>query len=153
MTPRRLILLCNPASIRADGKPTGGRPSFTVADAAMAFSEASDDEFSAFSFRWGGWDSEYERCLLALRGVWADCAKQRWVAMPEDEETALYLCALVLREEHTPQTIKSRCVWMNVSKPTWYKRFRAPFIVLSQAFEMWCNEAERKAWKKLRQNA
>lgn len=153
MTPRRLILLCNPASIRADGKPTGGRPSFTVADAAMAFSEAAPIEMSAFAFRWGGWDSEYERCLLALWRVWLREKQKKWVGMPEDEETALRLCALVLREERAPQTVESRCAWMGVGKTTWHKRLRPAFIVLSQAFEMWCSEAERKAWKKLRRAA
>ena len=153
MTPRRLILICNPNSVRADGKPRGGRPSYTIADAAMAFSETSQTELAAFAYRWGGWDSEYERCLTALWRVWGEQKERPWVAMPKDEIVALRLCALVLREERATQTVKSSCEWMGVKKTTWHKKLRRPYIVLSQAFEMWCNEAERKAWKKLRQAA
>jgi hypothetical protein len=153
MTPRRLILLCNPTSIKADGKPLGGKPSFTPADAAMAFCDATSDELAAFAYRWGGWDSEYERCLLFLWRTWDRSRQQKWVGMPEDEEEALRLCALVLREERAPQTVGSRCAWMGVKERTWHRRLRPAFIVLSQSFEMLCNDAERKAWRRLRQAA
>ena len=145
MNPRRLILLCNPSSIRADGKPLGGQPSFTPADAAIAFSRASPIELSAFGFRWGGWDSEYERCLLALLKV----AERHDREMPNGE-SLLRLCALVLREERRPQTADSRAAWMGCKRAWWYRHYRKPYTRLSQAFELWCSACEGKAWKAIK---
>jgi hypothetical protein len=146
MNPRRLILLCNPSSIKADGKPVGGRPAYTPADAAYAFCDSSPKELAAFAFRWGGWDSEYERCFMAL----LDVARRNRDEMPKDEETLLRLVALVLREERRPQTYESRAAWMGCKRAWWHRHYRKPYARLSQAFEVWCSVCERKASKRLK---
>lgn len=146
MNPRRLILLCNPASIKADGKPVGGRPAYTPADAAFAFAAASPTELAAFAFRWGGWDSEYERCFHAL----AEVARRNAAEMPKDRQVLFRLIALVLREERRPQTAESRAAWMGCKRAWWYRHYRKPYNRLSQAFEVWCSVCERKAAKRLK---
>lgn len=157
MTPARLISLCAARGISANSIPGGGRPKYTLEDAAIAIGglpvECREACYAAFAHRWAG--DEHQRPVLYAK-LFAEVVtgyayfdahhkkvmqkqpmivRERWPSRIREQRYIVRLIRMAILEERFPHLIKQHELW--------------PLIMIDDGFrdmdaELWTRRMSRK---------